>query len=718
MEETDETPPSSVDWAGVGTDLSAIPVRPTSAPAKLQFNRGLQKENIFSYRPESYDEFSGCFMDDPRLEDDYAEFYHNHPQQHNLPPPLETLSRDFYQDLLRDSPCATPPTKDSTMAILQNHAMRKDAYADGNSTGKAKGKGKPDKMEMNKQPKPNAKSGQYAGNYGPNFPGVSQPVPVGFNASALPPHMRQKQQHMHSIQQLNEIRNQQHQLNEQMKSLQFQEEQISRSFHPGNVSDDGQLRGGFARTSPAQNNNNSTLSSAAPAWVPPTQRPAPSQQQKPVSNQGFPANTSPTSRGGNAPRTGFDTRNRKAQEPTVAPTLLPKAEPSPADELHSLDDVTGNIFLTAKDQYGCRFLQKILEEQRAADIDRIFAEVYENCAELMTDPFGNYLMQKLLEYCNDEQRTLTIQKVAPELVNISLNMHGTRAVQKLVECLRTPRQVRIVAQAFQYSVVALIKDLNGNHVIQRCLQKLSPEDKQFIYDAVAGRCLEVATHRHGCCVLQRCIDHAGSPQQKMQLVQEVINNALQLVQDPFGNYVVQYVLDMEVDYVNVQILREFLGHVCSLAVNKFSSNVIEKCLRIASNELRQLYIDELTDPTRLPSLLQDGFANYVVQTGLTVANPTQFQQLSEAIKPMLHLIRNTPYGKKIENKLNKRTTNAPNGRRGRGGFGQQVPGNGGRPDGRTWATNQFDPAATTPFDEYWTSPPLEGFYAPPGPTYS
>jgi hypothetical protein len=103
--------------------------------------------------------------------------------------------------------------------------------------------------------------------------------------------------------------------------------------------------------------------------------------------------------------------------------------------------------------------------------------------------------------------------------------------------------------------VVLIKDLNGNHVIQKCLNKLAPEDNQvcsspyyrmfrayscseiqFIYNAVAANCVEVATHRHGCCVLQRCIDHA-SDHQRIQLVNEITFNALTLVQDPYGNYV-------------------------------------------------------------------------------------------------------------------------------------------------------------------------------------
>lgn len=47
----------------------------------------------------------------------------------------------------------------------------------------------------------------------------------------------------------------------------------------------------------------------------------------------------------------------------------------------------------------------------------------------------------MLERCNNEQRTIIVDTVAPELVKIALNMHGTRAVQKLIEYLSTNEQV-------------------------------------------------------------------------------------------------------------------------------------------------------------------------------------------------------------------------------------------------------------------------------------
>ncbi|KAJ4485495.1 ARM repeat-containing protein [Lentinula aciculospora] len=326
-----------------------------------------------------------------------------------------------------------------------------------------------------------------------------------------------------------------------------------------------------------------------------------------------------------------------------------------------LEDLQGEIPALCKDQHGCRYLQKKLEEGLPEHRDMIFRETFGHFADLMTDPFGNYLCQKLLEYSTDDQRNVICESVAQDLVNISLNMHGTRAVQKMIDFLSTHRQqaglrynaqIHSIILALSLHVVVLIKDLNGNHVIQKCLNKLSPEDNQFIYNAVAANCVEVATHRHGCCVLQRCIDHASDPQ-RIQLVNEITFNALTLVQDPYGNYVVQYILDLNDNRFSDAVIRQFAGNVCALSVQKFSSNVIEKCIRVAEHNTRKMLIEELLNRTRLEKLLRDSYGNYCVQTALDYAEPTQRALLVEGIRPVLSLIRNTPYGKRIQNKLQR-----------------------------------------------------------------
>ncbi|KAL1917384.1 uncharacterized protein VTP21DRAFT_5040 [Calcarisporiella thermophila] len=319
----------------------------------------------------------------------------------------------------------------------------------------------------------------------------------------------------------------------------------------------------------------------------------------------------------------------------------------------SLESLAGQVVALGRDQYGCRFLQNKIEDGDPAAIAFIVKEVYAHMIELMTDPFGNYLCQRLFEHANDEQRTMLALAVAPELVSISLHLHGTRAVQRMIENLTHPHQVRIVIMALRGNVVTLIKDLNGNHVIQKCLNHFTSEENQFIYDAVCEQCVEVATHRHGCCVLQRCFDHASSIQ-KAQLAAQVTKHALVLSQDAYGNYVVQYILDLgERRMFSEALIRQFVGHISTLSVQKFSSNAIEKCIRVADPETRRLLIAELLDPEKIERLLHDPYGNYVVQTALERADPTQRELLVECVRPLLPGIRNTPYGKRIHSKLQR-----------------------------------------------------------------
>ncbi|KAI1167175.1 ARM repeat-containing protein [Nemania serpens] len=315
-----------------------------------------------------------------------------------------------------------------------------------------------------------------------------------------------------------------------------------------------------------------------------------------------------------------------------------------------LEQVGGTIYELCKDQHGCRYLQKQLENRIPEQVHMIWVETNQHVVELMTDPFGNYLCQKLLEYCNDEERTVLIQNASKDMVRIALNQHGTRALQKMIEFVTTPTHVQIIIEALRFRVVELIQDLNGNHVIQKCLNKLGSADSEFIFSAVGTHCIEVGTHRHGCCVLQRCIDHA-SGSQKAWLISKITEHALRLVQDPFGNYVVQYIIDLNDRAFTEPIAQRFLGKIVTLSRHKFSSNVVEKCLRCASEEAKDRMVKELLVPGEMDRLLKDSFGNYVVQTALEHSSVLMKHQLVEAIRPMLPTIRGTPYGRRLGAKI-------------------------------------------------------------------
>ncbi|KAA8538060.1 hypothetical protein F0562_027360 [Nyssa sinensis] len=299
--------------------------------------------------------------------------------------------------------------------------------------------------------------------------------------------------------------------------------------------------------------------------------------------------------------------------PRSSSTLLPQATYS------SLAEFQGFIYFIAKDQHGCRFLQRIFEEGTHQEVQIIFNEIIDHVVELMTNPLGNYLMQKLLDVCSEEQRmqlVLMVTEEPRELVRISLNTHGTRVVQKLIETLKTRQQILLVMSALKPHFLDLINDLNGNHVVQRCLQCFSKEDSKFIFDAAAKFCVDIAIHRHGCCVLNRCLA-LSTGKHREKLAAEIAANALLLAQDAFGNYVIQYIIELNIPSAIACLITQFEGHYVYLSMQKFGSHVVEKCLKCLE-ESQSRIIHELLSVPHFEQLLQDPFANYVIQSALRI----------------------------------------------------------------------------------------------------
>ncbi|CAC9548389.1 PUF1 / Pumilio family (PUF) protein 1 [Leishmania donovani] len=360
----------------------------------------------------------------------------------------------------------------------------------------------------------------------------------------------------------------------------------------------------------------------------------------------------------------------------------------------------------------CRYVQEFGKEDDAArqkiPFRNVFAqECIRHALDLSNDANGSELMQHLVPLLRSGTKPVTmgdifydpttnehdlsevlllIRELSSDIVTVACNTNGARVSQRIIDVLCTHEEFDVYTSVLEPSIVDVAKDINGNHSLSKLITsarfcQLGDSDKsasgaaaiyERIFQKIADNCIDICKNRQGCCIIQKCLQHAPKPYHTT-IINTVLNNSLKLVQDPFGNYVVQFILDKQQDingskkedadddavptapnYTN-QIIRQMLHHVAELSCNKFSSNVIEKCLKTSSPDVRQLLVDELTAPHVLPKLLTDSFANYVIQTAISTASDDgQLTQLRDAIIPLQSLLKNSPYGVKIESKLSRR----------------------------------------------------------------
>lgn len=200
------------------------------------------------------------------------------------------------------------------------------------------------------------------------------------------------------------------------------------------------------------------------------------------------------------------------------------------------------------------------------------------------------------------------------------------------------------------NVLKCVKDQNGNHVIQKAIERIPVEHIQFIINAFHGQVYNLATHPYGCRVIQRMFEHCTEDQ--APLMEELHRYTHNLVQDQYGNYVIQHVLERGKPEDRSQVINKIRGQVLQMSKHKFASNVVEKCVAYGSQSDRRALIDEVCHAKAdgvipLHVMMKDQFANYVVQKMLDIAEPEQKEMLINRLKPHLGMLKKFTYGKHL-----------------------------------------------------------------------
>uniref|UniRef100_A0A915KN27 PUM-HD domain-containing protein n=1 Tax=Romanomermis culicivorax TaxID=13658 RepID=A0A915KN27_ROMCU len=269
-----------------------------------------------------------------------------------------------------------------------------------------------------------------------------------------------------------------------------------------------------------------------------------------------------------------------------------------------LRDLTNHIVEFAQDQHGSRFIQQKLERASAAEKQTVFGEVMASAQALMTDVFGNYVIQKFFEFGTDEQKNDLIRRLRSQVLPLSLQMYGCRVIQKALETAEEENQVllydylikfdfeRELAMELDGNVLKCVRDQNGNHVVQKVIETVHPQYLGFIVDAFHGQVVSLSTHPYGCRVIQRILEHC-TDEQKQPILEELHENIKSLVLDQYGNYVIQHVLEHGSPEDKSRIIKEMSGDILRLSQHKFASNVIEKCVVHSTSEERSHLIAEV-----------------------------------------------------------------------------------------------------------------------------
>ena len=319
----------------------------------------------------------------------------------------------------------------------------------------------------------------------------------------------------------------------------------------------------------------------------------------------------------------------------------------------NLNYLLNNIEKLTENQSGCRLLQNKIQ-QNPSSANNIYHSIKMKLSlkKLSKDSFGNYLVQKLLEYISNELvKEFFNNVVCPSFLEIALNPHGSRVIQKLIGRIYMYQDImNIFNQLLQTSMLEIFLNQCSTYIIITYINYIKYPNNQIIYSFIVQNIYYIATHKHSCCTLQKCLEE-GNNIQRQEILMSLAYISNQLFADQFGNYAIQFALSLKNEMANKIIISQYLNNFQQNISDKISSNVYEKVLEFCDFQTKQNIIKGLCNFETVKNLLYDSYGNYVLQKTILAANEPYRSMYLNFIAPLINGLKNMPNGYIINHKI-------------------------------------------------------------------
>lgn len=238
---------------------------------------------------------------------------------------------------------------------------------------------------------------------------------------------------------------------------------------------------------------------------------------------------------------------------------------------------------------GCRYFQGVILKASPETIDQIIIRIGNEFHIVMTDSHANYFFQKFIGCCNQSQRVDILKYVFTKFLYITNDSSGTHAIQAMFDLISTPEEIDIISLGIKPDFLEICKGLNSNHIVQKLLTCIPEDSRKDINFLVIENASSLVYDAHGICVvsiilikilkLKKFLTEYTTDRPYKDIWDAIKANSLLIIQDLYGNYIVQLILELGLckeviqDIVNIVIIN-----LKELAIEKVSSNVVERCL--------------------------------------------------------------------------------------------------------------------------------------------
>ena len=236
---------------------------------------------------------------------------------------------------------------------------------------------------------------------------------------------------------------------------------------------------------------------------------------------------------------------------------------------------------------------------------------------------------------SQKDRIEYLTTIQNDLCTLAIDSTATYPIQGILEQLGSKNEKKIIYMGLKNSINSFSYNIYGTHVLEKMLSYFEDEFIQEIIEFVYNNFINLAYHINGICIVKKLLLMTHKKELHQKLKKVVYDNALNLIVHPYGNYVIQVIVENWDDNELVDILEKYKGKYVSLSLQKYSSNVLERIIEKNEKNL-DLYINEICAEKNLSEVIKNNYGNYVVQKAIKLASGKNYERLFKEINQNIH----------------------------------------------------------------------------------
>ena len=274
----------------------------------------------------------------------------------------------------------------------------------------------------------------------------------------------------------------------------------------------------------------------------------------------------------------------------------------------------------------------------------------EGLSILMKNTYGNYFFQQMIKGEEEIIIELIISYISEHFINISKDSSGTFSVQALLNEVSSIKEEQLILNIIQNHEMEMAFNKNATYVLQKIVLLFPDIHRTYLNEIILINFRDLCLDSNGICLIKNFIKTNTLINDKKRINNEIISYFVDLAQNPFGNYGIQYIMENWGNNELNDIKNKIMENIYVLSIQQYSSNVVEKAFEINDEENRQKMIRKLCFEDNFIILLKNKFGRFVLHKAIsymTTNSKNEFELL------LINNINNNVYNNKDKNKVKK-----------------------------------------------------------------